>query len=46
MKNGILSAALKKVHDSIEDKTIPDEYTDLDEFLDNVMFEEMLNPGL
>ena len=46
MRNRILSAGLKKVDDSIEEKTVSDEYTDLDEFLDNVMFEEMLNPGL
>ena len=48
MKNRILSAGLKKVDDSTEGRTkmISDEYTDLDEFLDNVMFEEMLNPGL
>ena len=48
MRNRILSAGLKKFDDSTEGRTkmISDEYTDLDEFLDNVMFEEMLNPGL
>ncbi len=48
MRNRILSAGLKKFDDSAEGRTklISDEYTDLDEFLDNVMFEEMLNPGL
>jgi hypothetical protein len=48
MRNQILSAGLKKLHDSTEGRTklISNEYTDLDEFLDNVMFEEMLNPGL
>jgi hypothetical protein len=48
MRNRILSAGLKKIDDSPEGRTkmISDEYTDLDEFLDNVMFEEMLNPGL
>ncbi len=48
MRNRILSAGLKKIDDSTEGRTkmISDEYTDLDEFLDNVMFEEMLNPGL
>jgi outer membrane protein assembly factor BamA len=48
MRNRILSAGLKKIDDSTEGRTkmISGEYTDLDEFLDNVMFEEMLNPGL
>jgi hypothetical protein len=48
MRNRILSARLKKLDDSNEGRTklISDEYTDLDEFLDNIMFEEMLNPGL
>ncbi|MBC8286969.1 MAG: hypothetical protein H8E42_05775 [Nitrospinae bacterium] len=48
MRNRILSAGLKKFDDSTEEraKIISDEYTDLDEFLDNVMFEEYLNPGL
>lgn len=48
MRNRILSAGLKKFDDSAEDrsKMISDEYTDLDQFLDNIMFEEMLNPGL
>ena len=48
MRNRILSAGLKKIDDSTEGriKMISDEYTDLDEFLDNAMFEEMLNPGL
>ncbi len=48
MRNRILSAGLKKIDDSAEGRTklISGEYTDLDEFLDNVMFEEMLNPGL
>ena len=48
MRNRILSAGLIKVDDSTEGRTkmISDEYTDLDEFLDNIMFEEMLNPGL
>lgn len=48
MKNRIVSAGLKKTDDTTEKKlkVVSDEYTDLDEFLDNVMFEEMLNPGL
>jgi hypothetical protein len=48
MRSRILSARLKKFDDSTEGRTklISDEYTDLDEFLDNIMFEEMLNPGL
>ena len=48
MKNRIVSAGLKKTEDTTEKKlkVVSDEYTDLDEFLDNVMFEEMLNPGL
>ena len=48
MRNRILSAGLKKIDDSAVERTklISDEYTDLDEFLDNAMFEEMLNPGL
>lgn len=48
MRNRILSAGLKKIDDSTEGRArmISDEYTDLDEFLDNVMFEEYLNPGL
>ena len=48
MRNRILSAGLKKFDDSNEGRTklISDEYTDLEKFLDNVMFEEMMNPGL
>ena len=48
MRNRIISAGLKKVDDSTTGqlKMASDEYTDLDEFLDNVMFEEMLNPEL
>ena len=48
MRDRILSAGLKKLDYSTEGRTklISDEYTDLEEFLDNVMFEEMLNPGL
>mgnify|MGYP005629129221 FL=1 len=48
MKNRIVSAGIKKTDDATEKqlKVVSDEYTDLDEFLDNVMFEEMLNPGL
>ena len=48
MRDRIISAGLKKFDDSTEGRTklISDEYTDLEEFLDNVMFEEMLNPGL
>ena len=48
MKNRIVSAGIKKTDDTTEKKlkVVSDEYTDLDEFLDNVMFEEMLNPGL
>ena len=48
MKDRILSAGLKKFDDSTDGRTklISDEYTDLEEFLYNVMFEEMLNPGL
>jgi hypothetical protein len=48
MRDRILSAGLKKFDDSTKgrSKLISDEYTDLEEFLDNVIFEEMLNPGL
>ena len=48
MKSRIKSAGLKKIDDSTQKqlKVVSDEYTDLDEFLDNVMFEETLNPGL
>jgi outer membrane protein assembly factor BamA len=48
MRNRILSAGLKKIDDSTEGRTkmTSGKYTDLDEFLENVMFEEMLNPGL
>ncbi len=48
MRDRMLSAGLKKIDDSAEGrpKMISDEYTDLDMFLDNAMFEEMLNPGL
>jgi hypothetical protein len=48
MRGRILSAGLKKFDDSTEGHTklISDEYTDLEEFLDNVMVEEKLHPGL
>ncbi len=46
MRSRMQSAGLKKVDDSGVENPISDEYTDLDEFLDNAMFEEMLNPGL
>ena len=47
MKKRILLSRLKKVDDSLEENSPKNlEYTDLDEFLDNLMFEEMLNPGL
>jgi hypothetical protein len=48
MRKRILSAGLKKFDDSTKGRTklISEEYTDLEEFLDNVMFEEMMNPGL
>lgn len=48
MRDRIVSAGLKKIDASAEEraKMISDEYTDLDEFLDNAMFEEMLKPGL
>mgnify|MGYP005643671609 CR=1 FL=1 len=48
MKYRIESAGLKKLSDPIEEITgmASEEYTDLDEFIDNVVFEEMLNPGL
>ncbi len=48
MRTRIQSAGYKKIDDSITDRSeqVSEEYTDLDEFLDNVMFEEMLNPGL
>jgi hypothetical protein len=48
MRDRILSAGLKKFDDSTKGRTklISDEYTDLEEFLDNIIFEEMLNPGL
>ena len=42
------SGRLKKFADLVagSPQLISDEYTDLDEFLDNAMFEETLNPGL
>ena len=48
MRNRILSAGLEKFDDSITSQLDQEslEYTDLDEFLDNVIFEEMLHPGL
>ena len=48
MRNRILSAGLEKFDESITSQLDQEslEYTDLDEFLDNVMFEEMLHPGL
>ncbi len=48
MRNRIQAAGLKKIDDSAEEnlKMVSEEYTDLDEFLDNAIFEEMLNPGL
>ena len=48
MRDRIVSAGLRKIDASAEGraKMISDEYTDLDEFLDNAMFEEMLKPGL
>lgn len=48
MRHRIQSAGLRKYDDSAAGTTqlVSDEYTDLDEFLDNIMFEEMLNPGL
>jgi hypothetical protein len=48
MRKNIVSAGIKKTDKSTERqvKVVSDEYTELDEFLDNVMFEESLNPGL
>ncbi|MBT3509671.1 MAG: hypothetical protein HN472_09040 [Nitrospina sp.] len=48
MKDRIESAGLKKFADQVEEvpEMTSEEYTDLDEFLDNVVFEEMLKPGL
>jgi hypothetical protein len=48
MRNNIILAGIKKIDESNtgQVKIVSDEYTDLDEFLDNVMFEESLNPGL
>ena len=48
MRNRMQSGRLKKFADLVagSPQLISDEYTDLDEFLDNAMFEETLNPGL
>ena len=48
MRNRMQSGRLKKFADLVagSPQLISDEYTDLDEFLDNAMFEESLNPGL
>ena len=48
MRHRMQSGRLKKFADLIagSPQLISDEYTDLDEFLDNAMFEETLNPGL
>ena len=48
MRNRMQSGRLKKFAALVagSPQLISDEYTDLDEFLDNAMFEETLNPGL
>ena len=48
MRNRIQSAGIKKMDDSMlgSPQLIADEYSDLEAFLDNAMFEETLNPGL
>ena len=48
MRNRMQSGRLKKFPDLVagSPQLISDEYTDLDDFLDNAMFEESLNPGL
>ena len=48
MRNRVQSAGIKKMPDFMAEspQLISDEYTDLDDFLDNAMFEETLNPGL
>jgi len=48
MRSRMQSGRLKKFADSVagSPQLISDEYTELDEFLDNAMFEETLNPGL
>jgi hypothetical protein len=48
MRVRIEAAAVKKVDEFATEnlKMVSEEYTDLDEFLDNAIFEETLNPGL
>jgi hypothetical protein len=46
MRSRIQSGRLKKFTDLATEDQEMDEYTDLDAFLDNAMFEETLNPGL
>jgi hypothetical protein len=48
MRGRIESTLIKKYADSATEapQLVSDEYTNLDEFLDNTLFEEMLNPGL
>jgi len=48
MRTRIQLTKLKKTDDSIQENPamVSEEYSDLEQFLDNVMFEEWLNPGL
>ena len=48
MRSRVQSAGIKKMDDSMPEspQLIADEYSDLEAFLDNAMFEETLNPGL
>jgi hypothetical protein len=48
MRVRIEAAGMKKIDDLATEnmKMVSEEYTDLDEFLDNAIFEETLNPGL
>jgi len=46
MRSRIQSGRLKKFTDLATEDQEMDEYTDLDAFLDNALFEQTLNPGL
>jgi hypothetical protein len=48
MRERVQSASLRKYDDSPAESPllVSDEYTNLDEFLDNAIFDEMLKPGL
>ena len=48
MRNRVTAAGMEKIDDLTPDNLEIDseEYSDLDEFLDNAIFEETLNPGL